>query len=48
LSPVSALALDVTLLNRTMTIIQTFGVMLVLVSIVAAQLMNKKSTIVIP
>ncbi len=48
LSPVSALVLDVALLNRTMTIIQTFGVMLVLVSIVAAQLMNKKSTIVTP
>ena len=48
LSPVSALVLDVTLLNRTMTIIQIFGVMLVLVSIVAAQLMNKKSTIVTP
>jgi len=46
LSAVSALVLDVTLLNHTMTIIQTFGVMLVLVSIVAAQLMNKKSTIV--
>jgi probable blue pigment (indigoidine) exporter len=47
LSPVSALVLDVTLLNRTMTIIQTLGVMLVLASILAAQLMNKRSTIVI-
>lgn len=48
LSPVSALVLDAMLLNRTMTIIQTFGVMLVLVSIVAAQLMNKKRIVVGP
>jgi probable blue pigment (indigoidine) exporter len=48
LSPVSALAVDAVLLNRQMTIIQRFGVMLVFASIVAAQLMKKKSTIVTP
>jgi len=42
LSPVSALTLDAALLNRRMTNIQTIGVMLVIGSIVAAQLVIKK------
>ena len=42
LSPISALTLDAALLNRRMTNIQTIGVMLVIGSIVAAQLVIKK------